>query len=171
MAPSNENECYAMLEAGYNYSGPAAVRYPRSAGTGEYNLEKFKPIEIGKAKIVREGKNIAILAFGDMLNKSKKAAEKLDATLVDMRFVKPLDEELLKKLSDSHAYFITVEDNVIAGGAGGAVNEFVLQNKIKVSVKNIGLPDKILSHGAREEILAEAGLDKDGILNSIVSFI
>jgi len=171
MAPANENECYAMLEAGYNYNGPAAVRYPRGSGSGEYDSGKNKSIEIGKAKIIREGKNIAILAFGAMVNESKKAARELDATLVDMRFVKPLDGELLKKLAQSHTHFITVEDNVIAGGAGSAVNEFFSSQGLKAAIKNLGLPDKILEHGSREEILAEVGLDEEGILKSVTSFI
>lgn len=171
MAPSDENECYAMLEAGYDYAGPAAVRYPRGNGEGGYERGKYGMIDIGKAKIIQEGKNIAILAFGAMVSKSRKAAKELDATLVDMRFVKPLDEELLKKISESHKYFITVEDNVIAGGAGSAVNEFILRSKIGVSIKNIGLPDKILEHGSREEILSDAGLDEDNILNSIANFV
>lgn len=169
MAPSNENECYAMLEAGYNYNGPAAVRYPRGSGPGEYNSQKYEPMEIGKAKIIREGKNIAILAFGAMVNESKKASEKLNATLVDMRFIKPLDEELLKKLAQSHTHFVTVEDNVIAGGAGSAVNEFFSSQGIGTAIKNLGLPDKILEHGSREEILAEVGLNEEGILKSVVS--
>jgi len=170
MAPSNENECYAMLEAGYNYVGPVAVRYPRGEGTGEYNAEKYQPIEIGKAKTIKEGKNIAILAFGAMVEKSKKAAKEWDTTLVDMRFIKPLDKELLKKLAQSHTHFITVEDNVIAGGAGSAVNEFFVSEGIKVAIKNLGLPDKMLEHGLREEILSEAGLDEEGILKSVTSF-
>lgn len=171
MAPSNENECYAMLEAGYAYPGPAAVRYPRGSGKGAYDIKKFKPIEIGKAEIIREGKKIAILVFGALVESSRKAAEKLDATLVNMRFVKPLDEELLQKLAETHEYFVTVEDNAIAGGAGSAVNEFVSRVGLKVKVKNLGLPDKFLGHGTREEVLAEAGLDEEGILNSIKLFI
>jgi 1-deoxy-D-xylulose-5-phosphate synthase len=171
MAPSSENECYSMLNAGYEYNGPAAVRYPRGSGSGSYDKNKCEPIEIGKAKTIREGKNIAILAFGAMVSNAGKAADKLDATLVDMRFVKPLDEELLKKLSQTHKYFITVEDNAIAGGAGSAVNEFFSDFGSAVLIKNLGLPDKFLEHGKREEILAEIGLDEDSILDSISSFI
>ena len=167
MAPANKNECYAMLEAGFQHIGPVAVRYPRGSGLDEYDKTKSEPIEIGKAKIMREGKEIAILAFGAMVANCQKSAEKLDATLVNMRFVKPLDQELLEKLSRTYKTFITVEDNATAGGAGSAVNEFVLNSNLKVSVKNLGLPDKFLDHGTREEVLAEAGLDEDGILNSI----
>ena len=171
MAPSNGNECYMMLEAGYDYKGPAAVRYPRSNVPKGYNKKTREPIEIGKAKIIKTGENIAILAFGTMVDNCKKASEKFNATLVDMRFIKPLDENLLKELSESHKYFITVEDNVALGGAGSAVNEFILKNKLEVFIKNIGLPDKFLDHGSREEVLAEAGLDEDSILNSVGAFV
>jgi 1-deoxy-D-xylulose-5-phosphate synthase len=170
-APSCENECYSLLSAGYEHQGPVAVRYPRGGGNGEYNEEKLQKQEIGKARIIREGKKIAILSFGALLENCKRAAEELDATLVDMRFVKPLDEELLEELSENHDYFVTVEDNVICGGAGSAVNEFALKEKLKISIKNLGLPDKFLGHGSREEILAQASLDEEGILNSIKSFI
>jgi 1-deoxy-D-xylulose-5-phosphate synthase len=171
MAPATENECYAMLEAGYAHVGPAVVRYPRGGGDESYGEGKLEKIKIGKAKIIREGKKVAILSFGTMLNVCQKVAEKIDATLVNMRFVKPLDEELLKKLAQSHDYFITVEDNVVAGGAGSAVCEFVLNNSLNVKVKNLGLSDKFLEHGSREEILASVGLDEASILNSITNFI
>ena len=170
MAPANKNECYSMLEAGYKYSGPAAVRYPRSGGADEYNREKCVPIEIGKAEIIKTGENIAILSFGAMVENCKVAAEKLNATLVNMRFVKPLDENLLKELAKTHKYFITAEDNAVAGGAGSAVNEFFAKNNSQAAVKNLGLPDEFLSHGTREEILDEAGLSEKGILNSIILF-
>ena len=171
MVPANKNECYSMLNAGYKHKGPAAVRYPRGSVPNGYDKGKLELIEIGKAKVMRAGKNVAILAFGVVMDACQKAAENLDATLVNMRFAKPLDENLLSEFAASHQYFITVEDNVIAGGAGSAVNEFVLKNKLKVCVRNIGLPDKFLGHGSREEILAEAGLSEDEILNSIKSFI
>lgn len=160
-----------MLKAGYDHKGPAAVRYPRGSVPNGYDKGKLEPIKIGKAKIVRKGKDIAILAFGVIFDACKKAAEKFDATLVNMRFVKPLDENLLRELAKTHKYFITVEDNVVAGGAGSAVNEFAAENKLEIFIKNLGLPDKILGHGTREEVLAEAGLDEDNILNSIKSFI
>lgn len=171
MTPSNENESYSMLETGYKYSGPAAVRYPRGSGLGKCIFEKNRPIEIGKAKILKRGKNIAVLAFGTLTENCKKAAEKFNATLVDMRFVKPLDEKLLWELADSHAYFVTVEDNIVAGGAGSAVNEFFSKINMNVNIKNLGISDKFVEHGSREEILAEIGLDEDGILNSIGKFI
>lgn len=171
MAPSSENECYAMLEAGFNHKGPVAVRYPRGGGAGNYDKEKIETVEIGKAKIVRNGKGVAILSFGALLENCKKAAEDLDATLVDMCFVKPLDEKILRELSATHKYFVTIEDNTIVGGAGSAVCEFVLNNKLDVKVKNLGLPDKFTEHGTRAEILSDAGLDEEGILKSTQSFI
>lgn len=171
MAPSSENECYAMLEAGFNHKGPAAVRYPRGGGSGIYDKEKIEAIGIGKAKIIRNGKDVAILSFGALLSNCQKAAQNLDATLVDMRFVKPLDEKILSELSATHEYFVTVEDNTIVGGAGSAVCEFVLNNKLDVKVKNLGLPDKFTEHGTRAEILADAGLDEENILKSAVDFI
>ncbi len=171
MSPSNENECYAMLEVGYNYKGPAIVRYPRGGGIGKYNKEKHNPLKIGQAKVLREGSSISILAFGAMTAVCEKVAENLNATLVDMRFVKPLDEKLLLELSRKHKYFITVEDNVIIGGAGSSVNEFVLNEKLNIQVKNLGLPDKFLQHGLREEILMEAGLSGERIEESINVFI
>lgn len=171
MTPSCENECYTMLSAGYEYSGPAVVRYPRGGGSGKYNQEKYNKLEIGKAKIIRTGKNVAILSFGTLLEKCKKTADELDATLVDMRFVKPLDEEMLKKISETHKYFVTVEDNVISGGAGSAVNEFISKENLKISMKNLGLPDKFLEHGTREELLKEIGLDEEGILEKARGFI
>jgi len=171
MAPASVQECYAMLEAGYDYAGPAVVRYPRGGGQGVYDAGKNKKIEIGKAEIVRTGKSVAILSFGALLDNCQKAAEKLDATLINMRFIKPLDEKLLRELSESHKYFITIEDNVVLGGAGSAVNEFVLNNQLEVKVRNLGLSDKFLAHGSREEILATEGLDEESILNSIMDFI
>ncbi len=171
MAPSSASECYAMLEIGYKHKGPAAVRYPRGGSLDFVNMEKNQKFEIGKANIVKKGKDIAILSFGSIIKDCEMASDKLNATLVDMRFIKPLDEKLLLELSKNHKYFITVEDNAIMGGAGSAVNEFVLNNKLKVFVKNIGLPDEFLEHGTREEILKDAGLDKDSILQTIKVFM
>jgi 1-deoxy-D-xylulose-5-phosphate synthase len=171
MAPANESECYAMLEAGYEYAGPVAVRYPRGSTLGEYLKKKPKKVEIGKGEIVFLKNKVVILSFGAMLDKCTKAANELNATLVNMRFIKPLDEDLLKKLAQTHQYLITVEDNTILGGAGSAVNEFVLNNKLDLKVKNIGLPDMFLAHGSREEVLAEAGLSEESIMKIIKDFV
>ncbi|HOF42363.1 MAG TPA: 1-deoxy-D-xylulose-5-phosphate synthase [Candidatus Moranbacteria bacterium] len=171
MTPTGRNECYSMLKTGYDHKGPAAVRYPRANVKDEYSMTRNEAIEIGKADVVCKGKDIAILAFGPLVENCRKATDELGATLVNMRFVKPLDEELLKNLAKTHKYFVTVEDNAISGGAGSAVNEFFAREKIKVFIKGLGLPDKFLDHGTREEILIEAGLDEEGILKSIKSFI
>ena len=171
MTPADKNECYAMLEVGFNYSGPAAVRYPRGGDAGEFDARKNEKIEIGQAEILRTGKNIAILGFGTLIDSCQQVAKNLDATLVNMRFVKPLDTRLLRKLAKTHKYFITVEDNVTLGGAGSAVGEFVLDNKLPVFVKNIGLPDEFLPHGTREEILALAGLSEAGIEKTVREFV
>lgn len=171
MVPADKNECYAMLRAGYEYGGPAAVRYPRGGTPNGYDKGKSEVIKIGKAKIIKRGKDVAILTFGPLVEDCKKVAKKLGATLVNMRFVKPLDENLLKELSISHKYFVTVEDNAVIGGAGSAVNEFVLKEKLSVFVKNLGLPDKFLDHGSREEVLADAELDEEGMLKSVNEFL
>ncbi|MBT3356280.1 1-deoxy-D-xylulose-5-phosphate synthase [bacterium] len=171
MAPSSENECYKMLDFGYDYKGIVAVRYPRGGGSDKYEKGKDISIELGKAKVFVKGRDVAILAFGSMVENSRRAAKEIGATLVDMRFIKPLDEKLLKELAKDHKFFITVEDNVIAGGAGSAVNEFVLNSGIGVAVKNLGLPDFFTVHGARDEILEEIGLGEVGILKSIEKFL
>ena len=135
----------------------------------------FSDIEIGEANVLRKGRSasrrIAILSFGTLLENCKKVAKDLDATLVDMRFVKPLDEKLLVELSKTHKCFVTIEDNSIISGAGSAVCEFFLNSKLDVKVKNLGLPDEFLPHGTREEILTDCGLDEEGILKSIKKFM
>lgn len=171
MTPVNEIECYEMLEAGFNYPGPVVVRYPRGSTDGKYIKIKDNTVEIGKGKLLSKGKEVAILVFGAVLDRCEKVAKDLDASLVNMRFVKPLDKKLLRKISQTHKYLITVEDNSVLGGAGSAVNEFVLNNKLDVRVKNIGLPDEFLAHGSRDEILKEAGLSEEKIMKSIKEFI
>lgn len=171
MAPSDEDECYEMLDFGFDYYGPAAVRYPRGATNGIYLKQKNNKIELGKGNILIKGDKIAILSFGALTNGCKNISKELGATLVDMRFIKPLDEKLILKLSKNHKYFITLEENSIIGGAGSGVNEFVLNNKLDIKIKNIGLPDKFLAHGSRDEILAEVGLDELGITREIKEFI
>ena len=167
MVPSDENECRQMLYTGYQYQGPAAVRYPRGSGTGIAAEQKMQLLALGKGKVTRQGKRIAILAFGPLLSACQHAAEQLNTTLVDMRFVKPLDEALLTELADSHDYFVTVEDNAVMAGAGSAVNEFISRAKLDVRSVNLGLPDQFIKHGSQQEIYTELGLDSDGIYNSI----
>ncbi|MEF3691803.1 MAG: 1-deoxy-D-xylulose-5-phosphate synthase [Candidatus Moraniibacteriota bacterium] len=171
LTPADENEFFAMLDFGYQHFGPVAVRYPRGGAGSKIFKSKLPKIRLGEGELVTKGKKIAIVAFGTVLKKCQKPAEKLGATLVNMRFVKPLDEKLLKELSRKHQYLITVEDNTVLGGAGSAVGEFILNNKIKIKVKNIGLPDYFLPHGGQEEILNEAGLSEEGILSQIENFI
>ncbi len=167
MVPSDENECRQMLYTGYQYKGPAAVRYPRGNGNGMTPDTDMQLFPIGKAKILRRGSKIAILAFGPLLAACQQAAEALDATLVDMRFVKPLDEALLTELAATHPLFVSVEDNAIMGGAGSAINEFIAQSALNVRCVNLGLPDQFIKHGTQEQIYAELGLDAAGILASI----
>jgi 1-deoxy-D-xylulose-5-phosphate synthase len=167
MAPSDENETRNMLYTGYHYAGPAAVRYPRGKATGCVLNSTFTMLEIGKALIVRSGSGTALLVFGTLLKTALAAADQLDATVVDMRFVKPLDTDLLKKLAQSHSLLVTVEENVINGGAGSGVNEFLLAQNLKVAVLNLGLPDEFLEHGRAADMLVQCGLDSKGIESSV----
>ena len=167
MTPSNENEAYKALSAGYNYNGPAAVRYPRGKGIGVPIDKDFQPLEIGKGIVRKNGNTIAILAFGSMVRPSLEAAEKLDATLVDMRFVKPLDEELISGLTTTHQLIVTVEENATIGGAGSAVNEYLAKTNISMPTLNLGLPDKFLEHGKASEMLDQVNLNCEGITQAI----
>lgn len=164
MVPSDENECRQMLYTGYQHPGVAAVRYPRGSGTGIAAAEKMELLPIGKARLVRQGEQLAILAFGPLLAACQLAADTLNATLVDMRFVKPLDEQLLQQLMRSHGQILTVEDNALMGGAGSAVNEYLMQHHYQGKVMNLGLPDEFIKHGSQQEIYQELGLDSEGIL-------
>ncbi len=169
MAPADENECRQMLTTGFSLDGPAAVRYPRGSGPGIEVEKAFKTLPIGKASIMRQGRDIAILAFGAPAYDALHAADTLDATLVNMRFIKPLDEEMIISMAEQHKAIVTVEDNSRLGGAGSAVNECLLKNDIHLTILNLGLPDQFQDHGSREDLLKEAGLDAAGILNSISS--
>lgn len=171
MTPSDENECRQMLNTGYQCNLPAAVRYPRGSGTGIEVQTEMQVLELGKGRIVRNGKGTAILAFGTLLQQARAAAEALDATLVDMRFVKPMDEVLVLSLAASHDQFVTIEDNAIMGGAGSAVNELLMRNKQCKPVLNLGLPDRFVEQGTQEEIYALLGLDSTGIQASIEAWL
>tara|TARA_B100001142_G_scaffold291972_1_gene310496 strand:- start:57 stop:1871 length:1815 start_codon:yes stop_codon:yes gene_type:complete len=168
MAPSNESECYSMLEFGYNYNGVCAVRYPRGNGLGTAINKHLDDIKLGKSKTLISGKKIAILAFGPVLNNCIDIANDLNATLVDMRFIKPIDESIIKQLSKTHDLIVTVEDNTICGGAGSAVLEILSKNKIVMPTLILGIPDKFVDHGSQEEIYKQCGLDKNSIFNKIV---
>ncbi len=163
MAPADENECRKMLSTGFQHQGPAAVRYPRGTGGGVAIEPGLEPLPIGKAEVRRRGQRIALLAFGALLAPACKAAEALNATAVNMRFVKPLDQKLILELAASHEALVTLEDNAIAGGAGVAVGELLSANGVTIPLLHLGLSDRFLEHASREELLSESGLDAGGI--------
>ena len=163
MAPADENETRQMLTTGYLHEGPAAVRYPRGTGPGVPIDPALEPLPIGKGLLTRRGEKVAILCFGTLHQQASKAAEALNATVANMRFVKPLDTQLIAELSASHDLLVTVEENAVMGGAGSAVNEWLLAQGIKLPVLNLGLPDIYVEHAKPAEMLAECGLDAAGI--------
>ena len=167
MAPSDENECRKMLTTAYRFEGPAAVRYPRGAGVGAAIEPALDVLEIGKGVVRREGKGVAIMAFGSMVAPSLGAAEGLNATVADMRFVKPLDVELVKQLAHDHDYLVTVEEGCTMGGAGSAVAEALAEAGIAKPLLILGLPDRFIDHGDPALLLASVGLDAHGIGASI----
>ena len=169
MAPSNENECWQMLDFGYSFKGPVAIRYPRGNAPGVDISKEKSDIELGKAKVLNrnESSDIAILAFGSLFDIAEEVASELNATLVDMRFIKPIDEALLEDLSETHKLFVTVEENVIAGGAGSAVNEFVNANSLGVNILNFGISDKFPVVGSPEDQKEASKLSKEDLLIKI----
>jgi 1-deoxy-D-xylulose-5-phosphate synthase len=171
MAPADENECRQMLYTGYQLDGPAAVRYPRGGGPGAPLQQEMTALPIGKAQVRREGRRVALLAFGCMLEPCLAAAETLDASVVNMRFVKPLDEDLIEELAQTHEVLVSVEDNAVHGGAGSAVAEALAARGLTPRLELLGLPDRFLGQGKREELLAEAGLDVAGITRAVKGFI
>ncbi len=176
MSPSDEQETRLLLSTGYYYPGPATVRYPRGNALGIEIISHLEPVTIGLAKMIREKSTqtklkIAILCFGTVLKEAKLSAETFDATLVDMRFVKPLDTQLIDQLSQTMDYIVTIEENVVSGGAGSGVVEYMLSQKMQLPVLQLGLPDAFQGHGTRQELLMEAGLDEQSIFNQIQKFI
>jgi 1-deoxy-D-xylulose-5-phosphate synthase len=167
MAPADENECRQMLYTGYKQDCAVAVRYPRGVGPGVEVQKEMIELPVGKAEVKRKGKHLAILAFGSMVADCEKIGEELDATVVNMRFVKPMDESLIVELCANHDLIVTVEENAMQGGAGSGVNEVIATHGIAQKIANYGLPDRLLPHGSREDMLRDAGLDYDGILNFI----
>ncbi len=167
MAPSDENECRQMLYTGYQLEGPAAVRYPRGTGPGVPLQAQMKALPIGKGEIRRRGKKVAILAFGSMVKTALDAAESLDATVANMRFVKPLDAGLVGELAASHDLLVTVEEHQVMGGAGSAVCEALAGLGLEKRMLLLGLPDRFVDHGDPAKLLASVGLDAAGILKSI----
>ena len=167
MTPSNEDETHKLLSTGYHFDGPSAIRYPRGKGPSQKIETGLNPVEIGKAKLRRRGSSVAILAFGSMVTPALEVAGKLNATVVDMRFVKPLDEETISDMAAQHQLLVTIEENSLMGGAGSAVNEFLLASNYQISVLNLGLPDAFLEHGKVPQMLAEVGLDAGSISTAI----
>lgn len=167
MAPSDENETRQMLYTGFIYQGPAAVRYPRGKGPGTDVQSQMTALPIGKARVCREGQHIAILAFGVTLAPALQAAAELNATVVDMRFVKPLDEALIKTLASTHALLVSVEENSLVGGAGSAINEFLAAENLPVNMLNLGIPDRFIGQEKPTSMLKECGLDAAGVEASI----
>jgi 1-deoxy-D-xylulose-5-phosphate synthase len=167
MAPADERECRQMLTTAFRHEGPAAVRYPRGAGPGADAGTDLEPLPVGKAEVRRQGRRVAILAFGSRVGVAQEAGERLGATVVNMRFVKPLDAKLLAELAASHELFVTVEENSVQGGAGSAVNEALLAEGRTVRLVNLGIPDRFIAHADQSQQLAECGLDAAGILAAI----
>lgn len=168
MAPGDENECRQMLSTGFHHNGPAAVRYPRGGSDLSQGITPvLTTLPIGKGELRRRGKEVAILAFGAPLAAALTAAEQLDASVANMRFIRPLDAELVLELAASHKLLVTVEDNAVLGGAGSAVNECLAAHNIQIEILNLGLPDSFLEQASRAELLADCGLDTHGILRAI----
>ncbi|MGD8407879.1 MAG: 1-deoxy-D-xylulose-5-phosphate synthase [Thiohalophilus sp.] len=171
MAPADENECRRMLSTGFALDGPAAVRYPRGTGMGVAVQPNLDTLDIGRGELRRKGKRIALLSFGALLGSALEAAELIDATVANMRFIKPLDTELLQQLATEHELLVTLEDNAVNGGAGSAVSEWLSEQPHSVQVIHLGLPDQFLEHASRDQLLAEAGLDSDGIIRAITAVL
>jgi len=169
MAPADERECRQMLSTGFGYDGPAAVRYPRGSGPGVAAGHALDTLPIGKAEVRRKGSRLALLAFGALVPAAEQVGGELGLTVVNMRFVKPLDRALVLELAKSHEGFVTLEDNVVAGGAGSGVVELLQAEGIALPVLQLGLPDAFQHHASREDLLAEAGLDAAGIRDAILA--
>lgn len=167
MTPSDEEETRLLLCTGYDHHGPTAVRYPRGKGPGAAIGDDWKTVPIGEAVLRREGRDVAILAFGSMLAPALAAAEEFNATVYDMRFVKPIDENVIRKAAGGHELVVTVEEHAVMGGAGSAVNEVLLRDGYRMPVLNLGLPDEFLEHGKPPDMRQKAGLDAAGIARSI----
>jgi len=167
MTPSDENECRQMLYTAYQLNAPSAVRYPRGTGPGVSVEQEMNVLPIGKGELCRQGKRVAILAFGSMLAPALEAAEQLDATVANMRFVKPLDADLVIQLASEYELLVTVEENVVQGGAGSAVAECLMQHSIQIPVLQLGLPDGFIEQGVPSQMLADCGLDAKGLLARI----
>lgn len=170
MAPADEQECRQMLTTGFYHNGPSAVRYPRGSGVGREVETGLSTLEIGKAELRRQGEKVAILAFGSMVAPAEEAAAKINASVVNMRFVKPLDTAMIEAMADSHDLILTIEENAVMGGAGSAVSEYLRDINHSVPVKMMGLPDTFIDHGVHQQMLSQCGLDATGIIDMINRF-
>ncbi|GAB4439700.1 MAG: 1-deoxy-D-xylulose-5-phosphate synthase [Rhodocyclaceae bacterium] len=171
MAPSDENECRQMLYTAFQLDGPSAVRYPRGAGVGVPPEKEMKALPVGKAQLRRSGHRIALLAFGTMLAPALEAGGRIDATVANMRFVKPIDAALVRELAFSHDVLVTVEENAVSGGAGSEVERVLEQYAAPARLLRLGLPDRFVDHGEQSQLLVSVGLDAAGILRSIAGAI
>jgi len=171
MAPADENECRQMLSTGFAYDGPSAIRYPRGNGPGTRVDKDAALLPIGKSETVIKGNDIAIIAVGSMVHPAILAGQQLGATVINLRFVKPLDETMLGAIAASHRYLITIEENAVAGGAGSAINDFLARQSHSIPILNLGIPDRFIEQGTREECLTACGLDTSGIILAIRNFL
>jgi 1-deoxy-D-xylulose-5-phosphate synthase len=169
MTPSDENECRKMLSTAFAHNGPSAVRYPRGSGPGTALEPGLATLPLGKGEVRRQGRKVALLAFGAMLTPALQAAEMLDATVANMRFVKPLDTELVRQLATSHELLVTIEENALIGGAGAEVARALEELGLNTPLLRLGLPDKFINHGDSALLLADIGLDADGIVRSVAA--
>ena len=167
MTPSDEAECRRMLSTAYAHDGPSMVRYPRGGGNGSIPSTQLDVLPIGKGEIRRQGRQVALLAFGTLLGAALSAGEQLDATVANMRYVKPIDAQLIAELAGNHSLLVTIEENAVIGGAGSEVERVLAERGIKVPVLRLGLPDRFVDHGEQGQLLAELGLDADGIVSSV----
>ena len=167
MAPADEHECRQMLTTAYRHPGPAAVRYPRGTGPGNLPAASLDTLPIGKARTIRAGKEVAILAFGSRTEAARQAGAALNASVVNMRFVKPLDIDTITAMANTHELIVTIEENALQGGAGSAVNEVLAELGTEARILNLGIPDEFIGHGDHQQQLADCGLDTAGITAAI----
>ncbi|HJW25179.1 MAG TPA: 1-deoxy-D-xylulose-5-phosphate synthase [Rhodocyclaceae bacterium] len=167
MAPADEAECRQMLSTAFRLDCPSAVRYPRGGGTGTVPGMDLDVLPVGKGKVLREGKGVALLAFGSLVPAALAAGEELDATVVNMRFVKPIDAGIIQQLAGNHSLLVSVEENAVIGGAGTEVERVIEEHRLSVPLLRLGLPDRFIDHGEQGQLLAELGLDKDGIVRAV----
>jgi 1-deoxy-D-xylulose-5-phosphate synthase len=167
MAPANEAECRCMLSTAFALDGPALVRYPRGGGSGVIPATNLATLPVGKGEILRHGRGTVLLAFGSLVAAALAAGDVLDATVVNMRFVKPLDADLVVEMAGNHSLLVSIEENTVIGGAGAEIARCLGERGIDVPLLRLGLPDRFIDHGDQAQLLAELGLDKDGIVRAV----